>query len=87
MGLNLIPLLPVIINLVKAIFGAEKTKAPGREKEMIVINQIVPQIAKGGKTEDLMRWTIIISKLIALIVRFFNNEFGKNGWADEPPKE
>ena len=87
MGIQLIPLLPVFINLIKAIFGAEKTKTSGNEKELIVINQIVPQFAKGGKAEDIIRWTLIISKIIAATVKILNDVFGKNGWNDEPIPE
>jgi len=86
-GISILPLVGVFIDLIKAIFGAEKTKQCGTEKERIVINQIVPQVAKGGKAEDIIRWTLIISKIIAVIIKVLNDEFGKNGWADEPPKE
>lgn len=75
-------LIPLVINLIRAIFKVEKTDLSGAEKKKEVINESIPELEKIKDVPTIIRWVLFLSKIIDVVVRLFNDEFGKNGWKD-----
>lgn len=75
-------LIEILIAVIKAIFLQERTNKPGPEKEYEVLASVSGNFAKANGWLDYLKYFTLISGLIKMIVKYLNENLGKD-WGKE----